>query len=371
MWRQVKMAVPLAVLWIQLGCSSAPVTNGEPGWSSTVRESSLITFQEGSGEAPPALFTGDVPVVFTLEADFRQLKRDRDQESEDRPATMTLKQGLGEELSIPLQLRTRGNFRLQRHICPFPPLRLNFPEDSVGGTLFEGQDKLKLVTHCMDRDRYELNVLEEYLAYRIFNLLSDISFRVQLALITYRDSGGRESPVSRIGFLIEDEDLMAARLEGKMVEVPAADPNDFAQGQAGLMYLFQYLIGNTDWSGAGFHNVKLIQVGWDFLPVPYDFDFSGLVDAPYAGPNPALARQIETVRERLYRGFCSDEIDYDAVFARFNEKREAILELVDNLPGYTGRTARLTRNYIEEFFETINDSHEADWEIKSRCRRSG
>jgi hypothetical protein len=237
--------------------------------------------------------------------------------------------------------------------------------------VFDGQDKVKLVTHCRDWDSYEQNVLEEYLAYRIYNQLTDVGFRVHLALITYVDTSGKDEPVSRAAFFIEPEDGLAARLGGDMLEVPAANPEDYPPQQIGLMNLFQFLIGNTDWSAVRFHNVKLVRVGWDYLPIPYDFDFSGLVDAPYAGPSPNLAHRIRTVRERLYRGICSDRIDFQDLFSRFNERREDILDLVRTQPCLRDRSIRMATNYIEEFYEIINDEHEADWQILSACRRIG
>jgi len=314
------------------------------------------------------LFQSDAPLVLELEADFGQLLKDRGQESEERPGRMTL-QRPGGEVSVPLKLRTRGNFRLRDHICPFPPLRLNFPTDSIAGTPLEGQDKLKLVTHCRDWDRYEQNVLEEYLAYRIYNLLTDVGFRVQLALITYRDTSGEHSAVSRLGFLIEDEEALAARLGGQMLEVPSAHPDDFVPRQAGLMYVFEFMIGNTDWSLVQFHNVKLIRIVSEYFPIPYDFDFSGLVDAPYAGPNPALAQRISTVSERLYWGICSDDIDYRVLFDHFNGHREAILELIQGQAGLTERNARLASAYVESIYEIINDRKEADRMIVKASRR--
>ncbi|MGW8268668.1 MAG: hypothetical protein ACWGSQ_20045, partial [Longimicrobiales bacterium] len=336
-----------------------------------IRQSTLVVAGEAGGLAPEGLFASDTPLVLTLEADFSQLKKDREQESEDRPGRITLSGGGAGEISVPVQVRTRGSFRLRAHICPFPPLRVEFPVDSVAGTVLEGQAKLKLVTHCRDWDSYEQNLLEEYLAYRIYNLLTDVSFRVHLALITYVDTGGGSEPVSRAAFFIESEDALAARLEGTMLEVPAASPEDYPPQQIGLVNLFQFLIGNTDWSPVLFHNVKLIQVGWDYLPIPYDFDFSGLVDTPYAGPNPRIADRITTVTERLYWGACSDRIDFPALFYLFNERRDEIMDLVRTQPGLEERNIRLAMDYIQGFYEIINDEHEADWRILSACRHIG
>jgi len=367
MRRRIAWASSFLLCSSVVACGTGTPGSGAPGWSEAIRQSTLLAAEEGRRDGPKEVFASGEPLVFTLEANFDQLRDDREQESEERPGRMILVSG-DSEASFPIELRTRGNFRLQAHICRFPPLRLSFPADPVGGTALEGQDKLKLVTHCRDWDSYEQNVLEEYLAYRIYNLLTDISFRVQLALITYRDTSGKGDPISRIGFLIEDEDHLADRLGGEMLEVPAARPDDFVPEQAGLMYLFQFMIGNTDWSMLRFHNVKLIRIGWEYFPIPYDFDFSGFVDAPYAGPNPILAQRISSVRERLFWGICSDRIDYPSLFSHFNELHSPILELIRSQPGLREENARAAVDYIEEFYRIINDGRSAARMILRACR---
>jgi hypothetical protein len=367
MWRRIELASSFLLCVTSVACGTGARGSGVPRWSEAVRQSTLLASEEGRRAGPSEIFESEEPLVFTIEADFEQLRHDREEESEDRKGRVILSTR-GGDVSFPIQLKTRGNFRLQAHICPFPPLRLEFPPDSVGGTALEGQDKLKLVTHCRDWDSYEQNVLEEYLAYRIYGLLTDISFRVQLALITYRDTSGERGPISRVGFLIEDEDHLAHRLGGEMLEVPAANPEDFDPEQAGLMYLFQFMIGNTDWSLVRFHNMKLIRIGWDYLPIPYDFDFSGFVDAPYAGPNPALAQRISSVRERLFWGICSDRIDYTSLFSRFNELHSSILDLIRSQPGLEEKNVRLAVDYIEGFYRIINDGGRADRMILGACR---
>ena len=144
---------------------------------------------------PSSLFASYDVLALTLEADFEQLKKDRDQESEEREGKIIL-MGDGERKDpINIQVKTRGKFRLERKNCSFPPLRLNFPGDGLEGTVMEGQDKLKLVTHCRDNGTYEQNVLEEYLAYRMYNLFTDLSLRARLARVTYVDSRGKDDPV--------------------------------------------------------------------------------------------------------------------------------------------------------------------------------
>ncbi len=323
---------------------------------------------DGLGRPPRELFT-ESPLALILEADFDRLSKDRSQESEERPARMVLAGSDGSPVTTTLTVRTRGNFRLQRRICPFPPIRLNLSEGRLAGTVLDGQDKLKVVAHCRDQDSYEQNVLEEYLAYRIYNLLTDVSFRVQLARITYVHANGRKGPFSRAAFLIEDEEAMAARLDGTMIEVSSAPADEFKPEQAGLMYLFQYMIGNVDWSMVTFHNVKAMRIGREYFPIPYDFDFSGLVNAPYAGPNPQVADEIRSVRERLFRGICSDRIDYGALFAHVIERREAILDLIRGQSGLTERNIDSAVDYVEEFYDVINNPRRARREILEACRR--
>ncbi len=319
---------------------------------------------------PRPLFETDTPLVLMLEADFSRLEKDRSQESEERPGRAFLETDSG-AVSFPVDIRTRGRFRLNRHICSFPPLRLDFPKDSMAGTPLEVLNEVKLVTHCRDNDPYEQNVLEEYLAYRIYGLLTHVAFRVQLALITYRDVKGRDEDISRIAFLIEDDDAMAERLGGEVIEVEQVNPTHLMHRQVGMMYLFQYLIGNTDWALVRPHNMEFVRLEDGFVPVPYDFDFSGFVGAPYAGPSPVVARYITDVRERHFWGICSEKIDYPSLFAHFQEHREAILRLVNTQPELSRWNTRRADLYVREFYRVLDSPREADFLIIQGCRRLG
>jgi hypothetical protein len=314
------------------------------------------------------IFTTDVPLEFVLASDFDQLGKDRSQETEDRPARLLIRDRGGEAVEIPMQVRTRGIFRLRRGTCPDPPLRLNLPETRPQGTVLDGQDKLKLVTHCRDSDSYEQNLLEEYLAYRIYNRLTDISFRVQLAKITYLDTSGKNEPVTRMAFLIEDEDAMAERLAGMMIETPAARHSDFVLDQISLMYLFQFMVGNVDWGVGASHNVKILLKDGEYFPIPYDFDWTGLVDAPYAEPNALTESFHNSVRERLYWGTCLPGIDYQGLFARFNEESDGIMELARSQFGLSDRNIRSVVSYLQEFYEVINNPRAAERAIIDACR---
>ncbi len=366
--RQTALLFSIWVLCCPISsCGPKVPPGGGPAWSGPIRESALVPTGPAPAPLPEALFQTDIPLVFTLEADFRQLRSDRGQESVERPGRVYIHGGDG-EISFPVEVRTRGRFRLNDYICSFPPLRVDFPSDSVAGTVLNGLDKVKLVTHCQDKDSYEQNVLEEYLAYRMFGLLTDVGFRVQLALITYRDVSEEGEEWSRLAFLIEDEEALAQRLGGEIVEAEGAHPFDFMSWDLGLMYLYQYLIGNTDWSIVGLHNMKVLRVAGRHYAIPYDFDMSGFVNAPYAGPSPVVARHITKVRDRHFWGICSDGIDYEALFSHFNDRRGPILDLVRNQQGLKAWNAQLAASYVEEFYDTINDERDADFKIVNGCR---
>jgi len=347
-----------------------PLSAGAPSLETTTsRGTGMIGAvpQAGNRQDTP-LFLSDEILELELEADWEEVDGDRGQESSERPGRISwTNAGMG-EVSLSIELRTRGNFRLRRSTCRFPPLRLDFPSEGTEGTVFQGQDKVKLVTHCRDRDDYEQNVLEEYLAYRIYNLLTDISFRVRLARITYVDSREENEPVTRFGFLIEDDDAIADRLGGLVYDVPGAAAAQFQQDQAGLMYIFQFMIGNTDWSMTQFHNTKVMGVRGKYFSVPYDFDWSGLVDAPYAGPNPRIANLIDNVRQRLYMGHCDERIQYQMLFDRFREKEAEILALPLSFPGLKEDNQRSSVGYLEDFFQIIDREAASRNQIVRACR---
>jgi len=312
------------------------------------------------------LFADHSTLEFTLSTDFRLLKRERGQESTDRPAELRFEDGSD---PIALQVRTRGNFRLRRTTCgDMPPIRLNFPTGAVAGTVFEGQDKLKLVTHCRNNGQYEQNTLQEYLVYRMYNLLTDKSFQVRLARITYVDTSGEDDPVTRYGFILEAEEALAQRLDGALLELPRVHPADYELHPMLLLTLFQHMIGNTDFSMVQFHNVVLLRVGdAAHYPVPYDFDWSGFVNARYAEPNETLG--IRNVRQRLFRGFCMEGLDYARGIADLMAIRDDVFALIEAQEGLEDDARKDVREYIEEYYEILDSERRRDREIRGACRR--
>lgn len=319
---------------------------------STAAAAALLASQPAPA-LPPAqpLFADPAPLAITLVAPVASLQRDRS--GRPRPATLTV----GAE-TLPLTVAPRGITRRKTDICQFPPLRLDLGQKPATG-LFAGQKRLKLVTHCRSAEKWQQYVLLEYAAYRLFNLLTPLSFRARLATITYRDERGKN--LTRVGFLIEDIDDVAARNGLQRARtgdtVPAAS---LSRTDAVRAVLFQYMIGNLDWSlragpeGEGCcHNSRLLTRtgGAPYVPVPYDFDFSGLVDAPYAVPPDEFG--VESVRERKFTGLCSLRPDYLAAAADFRARRPELLGAIATIPGLQPRTRERALDYLQRFFGEI------------------
>ncbi len=317
------------------------------------------------------LFQTHEPLRLRIEADFDELKGDRDDDEDERDGTLVVVAEDGSEGRYPLEIRTRGRFRLQRSTCSFPPLRLDVPRGQMDGTVFEGQDKLKLVTHCRDGGNFEQNTIEEYLIYRIYNEISPRSFQVRMARMTYVDTSGENDPVERWGFLIESDEGLAERLGGTALEYEDL-PNEmihpaFTRGEdTGRIALFQYLIGNTDYSVFYGHNVVAVQIRENYvIPVPYDFDWSGFVRASYARPDPSL--RLQSVRQRVYRGYCRPDVDFAALYSHFLERREAITALIRDEPALRDDEREDALEYLDEFWELISDPEEARKRIEEEC----
>ena len=315
----------------------------------------------------PALFRSDQPIEVTLTTNIGRIREDKRDDPPWRDATLSYKGDDGALVTVALRARTRGIWRLR--MCDFPPLRLNFKGDLTKGTIFHKIDKPKLVNYCQDNDRYEQYILQEYQLYRIYGLLTPYAHRVRLMRLTYADSGSGKVRAKRYGFIMEEPGGIAARLGGKVLEEKGAQPWDLDPFQDALFGVFQYFIGNTDFSIGGLHNVELFFAadGGPVSPIAYDFDFADAVNARYATPDPSL--NIPTVRQRLFRGYCSDPEQYAKVFALFNEKKPQIYALYADTVGklLDHDAVRETLQYFDEFYQTINDRRSAKDQIIASC----
>lgn len=325
--------------------------------------------QEADSAQLGILFDAETPLTLRIVGDLKTLIDDRDSLTmKEHPFRLTFaaEGELPGEVSV--DLRTRGHWRRQARHCDFPPLRLDFPRSKVDGTLFAHQDKLKLVTPCNPRrDEYREYILREYAVYKVYNLLTPLSLRARLATTTYVDTAGRMDSLTVTTFLIEADEQMALRNEGKIMDVKGARYADVDTLQFGLVGVFLYMIGATDWSLSALHNMELMlsQTLGAFYPVAYDFDFTGIVNTSYARPDSRL--RIRSVRERLYRGTCLSEEHWIAVLDRFRERKDAIYGVYDSLPGLSEGYVRDTRRYLDEFYRVIDDPGKRRSELVRRC----
>lgn len=324
-----------------------------------------------AAEAAP-LFQSHDPIRMTLTTDIDWLRDERN-DSVEVDGTLTFIDMDGSETMKPVEVRTRGNFRRDAKNCNFPPLRLDVPTRQMEGTYFEGQDKLKLVTPCHDgRDSYQNYIFDEYLAYRTLLTITPYGFRVRLVEITYVDINDDYESRTKTAFLIEDEDQMAARNNATMVEATQFHPSRMEPTREVTTAMFNYMIANSDWSPVFFHNSKMIRTQeGHYLSIPYDFDWSGVVNARYAAPDPKL--DIRNVRQRLYRGFCRPELVHASAVAVFRDTREEVRALYEGFAtlGYEDfdeDDAKNALEYYEDFYEVVDDAEEFEDEILDDCR---
>ena len=323
--------------------------------------------------ATQPLFASHDTLSVRIEAPFTTLMKDRPDE-EYLDGFLYYFDTEGAEHKLDLKLQTRGRYRRQKKTCIFAPLRLNFRKGQVQGSVFDGQDKLKLITHCQTRKRnYEQLVLREFLAYRMLQVLTDKSLQTRLMRITYVDSEGRADTITRYGFVTEDDGNAGDRIglspyKGRGIDAAELDPR-----QANLVALFQYLIGNTDFSlilgpldDRCCHNSYLFSDdGAPYTPVPYDFDFSGLVNAPYAEPNPRF--KIRRVTTRLYRGRCMNNERLDETITYFLQKEAELRDLASAVEGFDSRSQKSTDKFVDGFFAVISNPEAVQRKLIREC----
>jgi hypothetical protein len=321
-----------------------------------------------AAQQPKPLFAASDPIHITIQAPLSGLIRTRS--SSVVQGTLTDPNGQ----ALPVALSVRGITRKSTDICDFPPLRVQFTGAPAANSLFAGQKRLKLVTHCRNTASFQQYVLLEYATYRMYNVLTPYSFRVRLANIDYRDSDGRPI-VSRVGYFLEDLSDVAKRNGMKQTHGPNMVPLSDISSVDGARYaLFQHMIANHDWSmragPAGkecCHNAELIGplAPGRAIPIPYDFDFSGMVNAPYATPPEQL--HIGSVRQRVYRGYCAHNGSVPAVARQMRDARPQMIAALTSTPGLDPRTQERATAFLDGFFADIASDATVNSKLLQRC----
>lgn len=317
---------------------------------------------------PKPLFAASDPIHIVIQAPLSGLIHSRS----DAVVQGTLTDPNGQ--ALPVALSVRGITRRATDVCDFPPLRVQFSPAPPPTSLFAGQKKLKLVTHCRNGASFQQYVLLEYSVYRMYNLLTPHSFRVRLANIDYLGADGRPI-ISRVGYFLEDLSDLAKRNGMKETHAPTMIPEtDLNPTDAARYALLQHMISNHDWSmragPAGrncCHNAELIgPLGpGTTIPVPYDFDFSGFVNAPYATTPEQL--HISSVRERVYRGYCIDNSQVIEVARQMREARPQMIAAVTSTPGLDPNTANKAISFLDGFFADIATDETVNSRLLRRC----
>ena len=319
---------------------------------------------------PDPLFQSDESLKVTIEAPFTTLVRERPRD-DYLPGVIKYLQADGTAVELDLEIRTRGHFR--HRTCDYPPVLLNLKRKQTGGTLFDGQNKLKLVIPCEYDDRYEQSVLREYLAYRILNVVSDLSFRARLLRVSFANTEKTKEPEVRYAFLIEHKNRLGERHQLEDLKVERTTVASIDRERLNLTSVFAFLIGNTDFSPiAGppgdvcCHNYVLFGNNIDpIIAIPYDFDQSGFVNAPYAEVNENF--RIKNVRQRLYRGRCVNNEHVVASLQKFRESRDAIYALIDEQEGLKPYVRESLVRYVDDFYELINKPEVVERKIINKC----
>ena len=267
-------------------------------------------------------------------------------------AQLSYKDKAGAERAWMIETRQRGKYR--RKVCDFPPIKLRFDKQDLEEHGLKSFHTLKLVTHCLDdADVSRATILKEYLAYKMYNVLTDKSFRVQLVRVNWRDSATKKK-IRRYGFLIENHHEMAARLGGEIVDVMNPDLNRFDPAQENMAAMYQYFVGNEDYDPMVMRNLKMVQPkdGSPAFFVPYDFDFAGLVDAPYAVPTSGTG--LQSVRERFFRGYFRDRTLTEATLSRFAALKEELIDEVYKVKKLDPISRDEVLDYIETFYLALD-----------------
>jgi hypothetical protein len=295
-------------------------------------------------------FKDESIIEMRLSADFRKLRAST-KINDYQPATVNCRFADSTVISEDIRLCARGQYR--RHNCYIPSILLDFKSPSSPKLSCLG--KLKLVSGCGTASYHEQLLLKEYLVYKMYSLITDKSFRVRLLKITYDDTKKRVKLFTQYAFVIEDGKDVAKRNKCRELKKLKINTENTNRQQMTIVALFEYMIGNTDWAVSNGHNIRLIQLKKDTLSrpfaIPYDFDYSGLVDANYAIPAEDLG--TVSVIERVYRGFSRTIEELELALDIFRQQKENIYAIIKNFKALEPGNGEKMIAYLDEFYSMI------------------
>ena len=312
------------------------------------------------------LFDHHTVLPLSLTVDFDELcKPSEDPQCGFTSTSLRFEGPNGEDVTLPVEIRRRDGWRALHTNCQIPTLFMRFPQDLIEGTPFEGQTTLALTSHCGKGiaqgrtesptlpSQFERYVINEYLGYRLYSLFTDASIGVRLARMTYVHPDQPRRSITHDAFFAEHFESLARRMNATLLEQGSYDPARIDPAAARQLAVFQYMIGNTDWSLEQQDNIILLrnEDGID-VPVLFDLDQSGLVNAHYAQPRSDLP--IQGVKQRYFMGPCMSAEDLEQSAAQFSGMRNAVLSELAGTPGLGRGDRRMTGVYLDGFFDIID-----------------
>lgn len=328
----------------------------------TIVSTSCLSYAQ---DVDTPLFNEESPLSIKLSLSFRELRRETN-DSTYIPSTLLFKSGSAWD-TIPIEIRTRGNFRKKN--CTYPPLRIRMKKDDVAGTVFEGTKSLKVVLPCHAGKSGMDLINKEYLCYQLYPPVTDFYLKTRLLDITLAEKGKNEKTSQINGFFIEDDDQLAERSNARVVDAERINPLQLEDTSALRFDLFQYMIANTDFSTTVVHNAEVLLTDKGrYIAVPYDFDMTGVVNAPYATFDPKW--EIERVTDRAYKGYCRNEKVVEYVRQEYLSREEAFYKVIDaHSHLFNPKEAESLKKYIGEFFRILKSDYDFSEKIIAKCRK--
>jgi hypothetical protein len=321
-------------------------------------------------EVMPAFdfFGSDDLLEITLQFNMRDFIRTRMEYDQIFDARLTVKTSETETLSQNIKLNARGKMR--RKYCSFPPIKLKIKKSKNEDQVFP-KINLKLVTHCSQAGNFENYILKEYLAYKLYNLVTPYSFKTRLVIVNYVDSVNPKRILKEYGILIEDVDDLAARKNAIVIDNHKIGQNHMDSYEMIRVALFNYMIGNTDWSVAEQHNVKILKIDEPTsqmgIPITYDYDYSGFVNTSYASPNDQIP--IRHVTERYFQGGCYSEVVFRQILSEFEDLQPQIIETIVGFPYLPNAQKKIAESYINSFFRKYKREEALLADLNRTCLR--
>jgi hypothetical protein len=330
---------------------------------------SYILCQQDTSEIKSGLFDSDDCLELRITMDFDSVLNDTSDNPSYHLARISYKNADSIWTSLDAQVRIRGHYRKQSVNCDFPPLKLRFDKKSRTNTIFENARELKMVTHCQSTlPEFDQYIIQEYLIYRLYDVLSDVSYKTRLLKVTYIDKNDPGRTLNKSSFFIEDTDLMEERLRGHILAVQTVIPENVDWDHYVIISFFQYMIINTDWSLPIMHNIDLISVDYfkPPIPIPFDFDWSGLINIPYKVPT--VAGMQTRIPERVYKGPCLNNKEVKKIKKFFQDRELDLVNVYIDCSYLDDEIKIETLHKLQLFFQILENKYIFNSVFIEKCK---